>query len=399
MENKEIKILQELNEALRKELAEKNWKLEVEASLEKIRNRTMTMRTSSEMSQASVVLFQELNKLGIKAIRSGVGIFDDVHTAMELWTTSVSDNKEVLQKLDYFSLYIHPVYENLISCRQQNKPYALTKLKGNQVKFYYQSMTAFISSEEQQVYNDEEYFYSFFFEQGTLYVVTDQSLTDDECVVMTQFAHAFGLIYTRFLDLQKAESQTKEVSKEAALNKLRAEIASMRTANDLEHITPLIWKELVTFGVPFSRCGIFIIREDEKIVHAYLSTPEGKSLAVLHLTFDENETIARMIENWRNKTDYKEQWDQKQFKNWVRSMYKQQHQSISTEYGETGSLFGSTNLHLHFIPFTQGMLYIGGQEIVIDSEIEIIRSLADTFSVAYARYEDFKVYSITIDTG
>src|SRR5258705_6040973 len=161
MGNNEIKILQEINKTLSKELAEKNRKLEVEASLEKVRNRTMTMRNSSEMSEASAVLFHELHELGIKPIRTGVGIFDDVHTAMELWTTSVSDNKEVLQKLDYFSLYIHAVYANLISCRQQDNPYALTELKRSQVKYYYQSMTGLISSLGQQAYNDDAYSHSF----------------------------------------------------------------------------------------------------------------------------------------------------------------------------------------------------------------------------------------------
>jgi len=397
MEKDKIQKLEEINKALEKDLeeknrqlAEKNRKLETEASLDKVRSRTMTMRNSAELSEASALLFHELTELGIKAIRIGVGIFDDASDAMELWTTSVSDDKEVLQKLDYFSLYIHPVYENLISCRRQKKPYALTKLKGNEVKHYYQSMTAFVTPQVQHIYNDEEYFYSFFFEQGTLNVVTHQSLTDDECIVMTQFAHAFGLIYTRFLDLQKAENQTREVSKEAALDKIRAEIASMRTTEDLEHITPLIWKELITLGVPFSRCGMFIIREDEKIVQAYLSTPEGKSLAVLHLAFSENETTAKMIECWRNKTVYKEQWNREQFQNWVRSMYARDHYSITDEYATIDPLFGSTTLNLHFIPFSQGMLYIGGHEVIVESEIELVRSLADTFSVAYARYEDFK---------
>src|SRR6185436_11665812 len=154
MEQDDIKNLQEINKALWKELAEKNRRLEVEASLEKVRGRTMTMRASAELSETSAVLFHELNQLGIKTIRTGVGIFDDANNAMELWSTSVSDNKEVLKKLDYFSLYIHPVYENLISSREQQKPYALTKLKGNQVKYYYQSMTAFVSSQDQHVYNE-----------------------------------------------------------------------------------------------------------------------------------------------------------------------------------------------------------------------------------------------------
>ena len=104
MEKDEIKKLKEIHEALGKELLEINRKLVVEASLEKIRNRTMTMRNSAELSEASAVLFHELKELGIEAIRTGVGIFDDTNNAMELWTTSVSDNKEVLKKLDYFLL-------------------------------------------------------------------------------------------------------------------------------------------------------------------------------------------------------------------------------------------------------------------------------------------------------
>ena len=109
MERNDIKDLQEINRALSKELAEKNRRLEIEISLEKVRSRAMTMRASAELSETSAILFHELNQLGIKAIRTGVGIFDDVNTAMELWSTSVSNNKEVLKKLDYFSLYIHPV--------------------------------------------------------------------------------------------------------------------------------------------------------------------------------------------------------------------------------------------------------------------------------------------------
>jgi signal transduction histidine kinase len=388
MQKDEIKKLKELNEALEKELLEMNRKLVVEASLEKIRSRTMTMRNSVELSEASAVLFHELKELGIEAIRTGVGIFDDTNNAMELWTTSVSDNKEVLKKLDYFSLYIHPVYENLISSRKQQRTFALTKLKGNQVRHYYQSMTAVISSQQQNVYNEEEFFYSFFFEQGTLNVVTIQPLTDEECIVMTQFARAFGLIYTRFLDLQKAEEQTREALRKASLDKIRAEIASMRTADDLEHITPLVWKELITLDVPFSRCGIFIVREEEQLVHAYLSTPEGKSLAVLHLGFHDNETTVKIIENWRSKTVHKEHWGQEQFQSWVQSIYAQGHHTISDQYSQFGNLF--TSLNLYFIPFSQGMLYIGSQEKLVEFEIDLVRSLADTFSVAYARYEDFK---------
>jgi signal transduction histidine kinase len=130
------------------------------------------------------------------------------------------------------------------------------------------------------------------------------------------------------------------------------------------------------------------VREDEQLVHAYLSTPEGKSLAVLHLDFHDNETTSKLIENWRNKTVYKEQWDREQFQNWVQSIYAQGHHTVTDQYSQYDNLFSSLNLY--FIPFSQGMLYLGGQEILVEFEIDLVRSLADTFSVAYARYEDFK---------
>jgi signal transduction histidine kinase len=387
MKKAEIEKLTEINKALLKELAEKNRKLEVEASLDKIRRRTMTMRKSDELSDASALLFHELNQLRIKATRTGVGIFDDENNAMELWTTSVSD-KEVLKKLDYFSLYIHPVYENLILARKQQKPYEVTKLKGKQVKHYYESMTAVLTVGQESDYNEEEYFYSFFFEKGTLNVVTHESLPEEDCIVMTQFANAFGLIYTRFLDLQKAEEQTREALRITALDRVRAEIASMRTVNDLERITPLMWRELITVEVPFSRCGIFIIKEEHQLVHAYLSTPEGKSLAVLELGFNDDETTSKMIDHWRNKTVYKEQWDPEQFTGWLESIYAEGFRTLRFQSSVSGVL--NILFNVHFIPFSQGMLYIGGYDMMVDSEIELVKSMAEAFSEAYARYEDFK---------
>ena len=47
-------------------------------------------------------------------------------------------------------------------------------------------------------------------------------------------------------------------------------------------------------------------------------------------------------------------------------------------------------LALQFVPFTQGMLYVGSSAPLSDDEIALGQALADAFSVAYARYEDFR---------
>ncbi|MGM0391742.1 MAG: sensor histidine kinase [Bacteroidota bacterium] len=55
-----------------------------------------------------------------------------------------------------------------------------------------------------------------------------------------------------------------------------------------------------------------------------------------------------------------------------------------------GSAAAPESLHLHFIPFKQGMLYVGNTSPLSQEELDLLGSLATSFSMAYARYEDFK---------
>ena len=48
------------------------------------------------------------------------------------------------------------------------------------------------------------------------------------------------------------------------------------------------------------------------------------------------------------------------------------------------------HLNLHFVPFRQGMLYVGDVHPLTGEKLELVKTLAEAFSIAYARYEDFK---------
>jgi signal transduction histidine kinase len=279
------------------------------------------------------------------------------------------------------------VFENIIPARKQNQPYALTILEGKQVREYYLTMSTYLSLPNQEVYNLREYFYSFFFSAGTINVITNEALTEEECTIMCRFAMVFGLIYTRFIDLQKAEEQARDVLKQTALDRVRGQIASMRSTGDLERLTPLIWNELKTLGVPFIRCGVFIINEAEKNIQMYLSAPDGRSLGVLHLPFHATPVTSDIVENWRSKTVYRTHWTQEDFINWTNSMLEFGQIEDTNKYQDEAP--PPESLDLHFIPFTQGMLYIGNTGPIMPDEIELSVSLAEEFSIAYARYEDF----------
>ena len=209
---------------------------------------------------------------------------------------------------------------------------------------------------------------------------------------------AFILLLTRFLRrrlVAKERERTRELELEqarealqqASLDRVRAEIASMRTAKDLERITPLIWRELKALEVPFIRCGVFIVSEDQKHTHVYLTTPEGKSLGVLKLSTESNALTKNSVEHWKKKQIYKEHWNKEDFINWTKSMMKLGQVQNPDTY--QGSSQPPESLYLHFVPFTQGMLYVGDVNPLDEEKLELAKTLAEAFSIAYARYEDF----------
>jgi uncharacterized membrane protein len=82
--------------------------------------------------------------------------------------------------------------------------------------------------------------------------------------MLIRFAKVFGLVYTRFLDLQKAEAQAREAKIEAALERVRAVAMSMHKSDDLISICEASFKELQKLGFDNIRNAIIHIPNDEQ---------------------------------------------------------------------------------------------------------------------------------------
>ena len=144
---------------------------------------------------------------------------------------------------------------------------------------------------------------------GCFGVMVTNDLSEEEKKILSRFAIEFERTYTRFLDLQKAEAQAKEAIKQASLDRVRGQIASMRSTEDLQRITPIIWQELKSMDIPFIRCGVFIIDEERAVVEAHLASPDGHSLGALHLDFEASEVTKNTVTNWRKKEVYHQHWN------------------------------------------------------------------------------------------
>ena len=358
----------------------------IEAALEKVRGKAMAMHNSNDLSVTASMIITELRRLGIVPIRCGVGILTKDSHMGQLYTATSSPQGDSLSVVGWALLEGHPVLEQIYERWSKGEDY-FPELSGDSMRKYYEQLLAGLSVPLPD-FKDEGKHYGHFFaiSVGCLYAWADVKYNDDEIKILKRFATTIDLTFRRYFELQKSETNAKEAVKQAALDRIRADIASMRTINDLDRITPLIWNELTVLGIPFIRCGVFIMDEEQQLIHTFLSTPDGKAIAAFHLPYDTPGNISKVIDGWRHKKIYIDHWGEEEFIQFSDILMKQGALVSREQYLKTIPHGG---FHLHFLPFLQGMLYVGNTEQLNHEQIELIQHVADAFSTAYARYEDF----------
>jgi signal transduction histidine kinase len=124
----------------------------------------------------------------------------------------------------------------------------------------------------------------------------------------------------------------------------------------------------------------------QQVSHTYLSTPNGKAVAAFDLPYNSPGNIGRIAEHWKDKKMFAEYWDEAAYTAFGNALVE--HGVFKSTEQYLNSLPGG-GFYIHFVPFLQGMLYVGNTTQLGEGEIALIQSIADAFSTAYARYEDF----------
>jgi signal transduction histidine kinase len=361
----------------------------IETALEKVRSRTMAMQRSDELADVAMLLFQQVKELGITAWTTGFNIWQADNASYIDWITGPTGDFLEPYSVDCTS---HPVFRAIREARQRGEDFFVSFLEGEQIVETYELLNSFGDKGQFQKMLDSgihfptrQFNHFVFGAQVSLLFITYEPCPEG-WDVFKRFGKVFEQTYTRFLDLKKAEAQARDAVKRASVDRVRAEIASMRTTSDLERITPLIWNELTTLGVPFIRCGVFIMDEEQQQVQSFLSTPDGKAIAAFHQPFNTPGEIAEVIKSWHKKEMYRQHWDETQFIEFAKNLVEQGAIKSGEKYLTENR---PTDLYLHFLPFLQGMLYAGSTTAFGDDELQLVQNLADAFSTAYARYEDF----------
>jgi signal transduction histidine kinase len=365
---------------------------QIEAALERVRSRAMAMQNSHELSDIVGTIFNELTRLHFSLDRCLIMIFDSKTNGSTWWLANPESGGGpvgVFVKYGGFKPYLDIL--NAWNRRILRWQYLL---EGNDKRewddFLFSETDLSLLPElviDGMKSAERIYLNTSFNNFGCFIVSSFEPFQDENFEILLRFAKVFDSTYTRFNDLKQAETLARETIQRASVDRVRAEIASMRTTTDLERITPLIWNELTTIGVPFIRCGVFIMDEEQQQVNTFLSTPEGKGVAAsFHLPYNASPETTEIVTHWNRKEMYRPHWDEAAFIDFTRALAERGAVTTGEKFLEESR---PTDLYLHFIPFLQGMLYVGDTSPLSDNHLQLVQALAEAFSTAYARYEDF----------
>lgn len=373
-------------------LAEKQThEAKIELSLERVRARSMSMHQSNELVDASIVLFNELKTLGIEAIRTGVGIVNSSDHTLEVWSSQLIE-KERIKILGVIPVKIHPFFEGYYKSWKKKEPYFSYEIAGKDVKKYYNLMSSILSYPKMKEFNPREMFYTFFFPEGSLNVVSKNNLSEEECSLVTRFAGAFGHIYRRFLDLQKAEVQAREAQIEAAIEKVRSKALAMHTSSDMISTAREIFDVLKELGLNPVRSGLSVVTDAKKKEWDAWSITEGEKEKIFPMssrfTSKVHSVSEDIFKHWKRQDEY---WQIEiagdELKKFVKSMPRNY---VPLNKSKSSLPTGIKRIFFHYFSFKEGVVFAGAANPFTDEEISIMKKFTRLFAFAYTRYQDLQ---------
>ncbi|AKD04966.1 hypothetical protein POKO110462_12045 [Pontibacter korlensis] len=213
--------------------------LEIEAALERVRARALSMHNTFELSAVLSVLFEQYDILGICPVFSHLTLFDTENNKFSFRTTGRDGQRvQAEQRIDIDAI---DAWKDSVENWKKGGPnqvntHMYPKEILPQVFQLFHEILSVIPAEAR--YYPEDFPEGVFITQGYCrfgYVGFghNRPATEEEKVVVRKMAVEFERLYQRFIDLQRAEAQIKEAQVEASLERLRARTMAMHSSDDV----------------------------------------------------------------------------------------------------------------------------------------------------------------------
>jgi signal transduction histidine kinase len=274
----------------------------IEAALERVRSRSMAMHKSDELHDVVKVLYREFKGLNLWFHAVNIFLRIDNSKDINLWAGAGDLVYPSLVHWPYVNLRMHDeIYKSWGSNKIMHTSYTqkekerflevLFKIikipKARQAKIRAKKGMVTIGS---------------FLNMTGLQLIkyANVRFTEEEQSIVLRFSIVFEQIYTRFLDLQKAEAQTREAEIETALERLRAASMAMHHSEELSSTSFVMFQEIVKLGIRPWNFAFFIFHGQSDIADCFSSDKTG-FYPIMVLPHKPDQFLRKTYEDWRAK--------------------------------------------------------------------------------------------------
>ncbi|MGB5377258.1 ATP-binding protein [Muriicola sp.] len=253
--------------------------VQVELALEKVRSRTMGMQESSELKEVVKVIFDQLAHLSINAEHAGIVVDYEPKKDFHFW---VADNQDIPAKITV--PYLDLVWDRQFTeAKKKGQGFFTTLLDFEEKNSFYKKLLPHIEGLTKQA---QDFYFSCPGLAASTVIEKDIGLyienfsgtpySGEENDILRRFAKVFQQTYTRFLDLQKAESQAREAQIENALEKVRSRTMAMQKSHELPEAANNLFLQVQELGIPAWSAGYCIWETEDKKAASCNMSSEGE---------------------------------------------------------------------------------------------------------------------------
>ena len=355
---------------------------QIELALERVRARTMAMQRSEELSETSLVLFQQFAELGITPNRFFIGVVNEEEGIFDLWITEWGGSmySQTFKGNLEEPLMLKKVYD---AWRANDKAIVVDINGENFVKWneYLKSIDFPVASRKfvSRVVNS-----CAIFSKGFIAITTPEIPAAETAQLLTRFASVFDGTYTRFFDLQKAEAQAREAKIEASLEKVRSKTMAMQSSNELADTAAVVFQQLNSLGIEPNRIYITIIKDEAGICEFWITDEDGSKVSSgFKANLNENDSFKKMYAGWKeNKKSITIDMQGEELKEYFRHLSK-----LDVPF-KSGL---SQKRRMQYIAyFSKGFIGVASPDETKPETLQLLERFAAVFNLTYTRFNDLK---------
>ncbi len=366
---------------------------EIEVAIERVRNKAIGMRSSHELADLVITVFQQLQKLDVGLARCLLWIFDPNDLSATVWMTD-SENPDHADS-HHVSNHDHPAYQSYLEGWKNKDPkweYILAgedKVRWDEILVYGYFRRLPEQVKEKMAEPEKIILTGSFNTYGVIQTAGLDPLSEQSKEILLRFSRVFEQAYTRFLDLQRAEAQAREAQIEAALERVRAEAMAMHKSEDLIQVATLMNNELKKLGFQqMVHAGFCIVDETQEKQFLWGSQTDTQLLEYFELPLFGDQVFHERYEAWKSGTPI--------FHQVLGPAALEEHLSVAipddevTERERDSKTDMPETIYFYFGSFSYGFLQLTCLGELSEEEETILTRFANTFEQTYTRFLDLQ---------